>query len=263
MNHIFRRSINKGRKENDGRKPARANLSIVAVLSILVMFTATAMAAQPPTSFHVYGGVKYNNGTNLLGPNVTVTNLNSTEVFTAETNASYNYYQLVTASWNVSARDVLRFNATDNDNSVEFNVTVTVENMTNGGLFEQNIVVPIGGDVDIVISDVWVCWPDNCTICYNLTNTGSGTVPAGHNTTLYVDGNETAYDIVSVAIAPNASVIRCFSGYSWTYTTPEDNITVCADNNKTVAENNETNNCLTNIWMCGDVRKDGYGLYLV
>ena len=32
---------------------------------------------------------------------------------------------------------------------------------------------------------------------------------------------------------------------------------VCADNNKTVDESEEGNNCLTNTWKCGDV--DGNG----
>jgi C1A family cysteine protease len=105
---------------------------------------------------------------------------------------------------------------------------------------------------DQVITDKWVCWPDNCTICYNVTNIGIGTAPAGHNTTLYVDGFETAQDKVPVELAPNASYIGCFN-YAWTYTPDKDNITVCADKNETVTESDEENNCLTNIWKCGDV----------
>ena len=33
----------------------------------------------------------------------------------------------------------------------------------------------------------------------------------------------------------------------------EDNITVCADSNNIVNEISETNNCLTTVWICGDV----------
>jgi hypothetical protein len=110
---------------------------------------------------------------------------------------------------------------------------------------------------DLVITEKWLCWPDNCTICYNVTNIGNGTAPACHNTTLYVDGVAVAHDHVPVNLAPNASFIGCFDNYSWMYTSPRDNITVCADNNKTVDEVNETNNCLTNIWTCGDVNGDG------
>ena len=110
---------------------------------------------------------------------------------------------------------------------------------------------------DLEITEEWVCWPDNCTICYNVTNIGNGTVPKGHNTTLYVDGEEVAHDLVDVNLAPNASYIGCFKDYIWTYIPPGDNITVCADNNSTIDESNETNNCLTNIWTCGDVNCNG------
>jgi hypothetical protein len=109
---------------------------------------------------------------------------------------------------------------------------------------------------DLVISDKWLCWPDNCMICYNVTNTGDGTAPACHNTALYVDDVAVAHDHVPVALAPGERYTGCFNGYEWGYTPPSDDITVCADNNKTIDELDETNNCLTNIWMCGDVNCD-------
>ncbi len=109
---------------------------------------------------------------------------------------------------------------------------------------------------DLEITDSWVCWPDNCTICYNVTNMGNGTALAGHNTTLLVDGVEKVYDSVPVNLTPNASYIGCFN-YTWVYSPPEDNITVCADFNDTVTESNETNNCLNETWKCGDVDMDG------
>ena len=261
MNHIFRRSIDreKEKKRSDGRKAARANLSIAAVVSVLVISLTTAMlatAAEPPAPFHVYGWVKYSNGTAVLNPNMNITNHNTSENYNVETNASSNYYQVITSSCNVSAGDVLYFNASDNGNSTNCTVTVTSQNMTDGGLFEQNLTIPVAVEQpDLVISDVWVCWPDNCTICYNITNIGNGTAPAGHNTTLYVDGNVKANDTVPIALASDASYIGCFN-YTWTYTPTEDNITVCADNNKVIGESDEDNNCWTEIWMCGDVNKD-------
>jgi DNA-binding beta-propeller fold protein YncE len=110
---------------------------------------------------------------------------------------------------------------------------------------------------DLVITEKWLCWPDNCTICYNVTNIGNEVAHVCHHTTLYVDGTAVAHDHVPVELAPGESYTGCFNGYVWTYTPPSDNITVCADNNETVDELDETNNCLTNIWMCGDVNCDG------
>jgi subtilase family serine protease len=137
-----------------------------------------------------------------------------------------------------------------------YNVTITTgvqdiagNNMTSNITWNFTTWKP-----DLVISGQWMNWPENCTICYNITNIGNGTVLAGHNTTLYVDGNEQAHDEVPVNLAPNESYMGCFN---WTFTSPQDNITVCADNNKTVTESNESNNCMSRTYKCGDVNEDG------
>ena len=106
----------------------------------------------PPTAFMIYGWVNDSTGAPVLNPNVTITNLNTAEVFIAETNASSSYYQVLTTSENVNAGNVLRFYASDNGNKTEFNHMVMQEEMDTGG-FEQNITVvgvPAGicGDVD-------------------------------------------------------------------------------------------------------------------
>ena len=94
-----------------------------------------------PTPFLLYGEVNYSTGSPVLNPDVTITNLNTAEVFTAETNASSNYYQVSTSSEHVSAGDILHFHAS-NGNITEFNHTVTEEEMNNGG-FEQDIVITV------------------------------------------------------------------------------------------------------------------------
>ncbi|MCD6210178.1 MAG: hypothetical protein J7J01_04690 [Methanophagales archaeon] len=71
--------------------------SIIVVLGILVMLSATAAlatATEPPTPFHAYDWVKYSNGTAVLDPNMNITNLNTSESYTMETNTSSNYYQV-------------------------------------------------------------------------------------------------------------------------------------------------------------------------
>ena len=83
---------------------------------------------------------------------------------------------------------------------------------------------------------------------------GNRNAIAGHNTTLYVDGIEAAFDQVPVDLTPGECYIGCFEDYNWVYTPPEDNITVCADSNNDVDEGmDESNSCLMNIWKCGDV----------
>jgi hypothetical protein len=109
---------------------------------------------------------------------------------------------------------------------------------------------------DLVITGEEVCWQENCTICYNVTNIGKKRALKGHNTTLIVDGVDVAYDLVPVVLGPGDRYSGCFYGYNWTYTPPGDNITVCADSNDTEKESSETNNCLTTIWMCGDVNSN-------
>jgi hypothetical protein len=111
---------------------------------------------------------------------------------------------------------------------------------------------------DLRVTDINLCWPDNCMICYNVTNIGDGTAPACHNTALYVDDEEVAQDHVPVDLAPGESYTGCFNGYEWGYTPPSDEIKVCADSNEALDELYEDNNCLSpDIWMCGDVTGDG------
>ncbi|MCK4733898.1 MAG: DUF3344 domain-containing protein, partial [Methanophagales archaeon] len=94
----------------------------------------------PPTSFFISGWVNNSAGDPVNNPVVNITNTNTPEVFTAETIATSNYYQVLTSSENVSAGDVLHFYARDNGNEEEFDHTVTEAEMNAGG-FEQNITV--------------------------------------------------------------------------------------------------------------------------
>jgi len=122
------------------------------------------------TPFLIDGWVNCTNGDPVNGPIVTVTNLNTSEVFNAETNASSNYYQVITSSLNVSTGNVLRFNASNSDgNSTEFDHTVTESEMDAGG-FERNAAIDCGGpagvcgdvndDGSVNMADVTILWYD-------------------------------------------------------------------------------------------------------
>ncbi len=137
----------------------------IALLGVLTLIVA--LAAAQPTPFVINGWVNCTNGDPVNGPSVTVTNLNTTEVFIAETNVSSNYYQIVTSSANVSVDDVLHFNASKG-NSTEFNHTVILADMNAGG-FMQNATIECGGqglcgdandDGVVDMTDVMTVWYD-------------------------------------------------------------------------------------------------------
>jgi len=158
----------------------------------------------PPKPFVIYGWVNYSNGTAVLNPNVTITNLNTSEVFTATTFPDSNYYQVSTTSCNISAGDVLHFYVSDT-NTTEFNHTVTQDEIDNGG-FMQNItiiVAPVGlcGDVDcdgeVTMSDGRQIWmsiiygADN----YPLNNTWAADVDCDGEITMS-DGRQIWMNII-------------------------------------------------------------------
>ena len=89
---------------------------------------------KPSAPFFVYGFVNVSDGTPVNNPIVTIANLNTSEVFTAETIADSNFYQVVTSSWNVSAGNILHFHV------AQFNHTITQEEI-NAGVLEQNITL--------------------------------------------------------------------------------------------------------------------------
>ena len=111
-------------------------------------FTITA----PPTPFLSYGYVFYGNDTACNDSMVNITNLNTGEKWQAETNAAYNYYQLVLANGiNVNVGEILRFDATSPDGSKSNITTYTVTRgcINNGGLYNFNFLLkPNAFDTD-------------------------------------------------------------------------------------------------------------------
>jgi len=128
---------------------------------------AVLVSPLPPIPFLIDGWVNCTDGNSTTDPSVTVTNLNTTEVFIAATSASSNYYQVITSSYNVSPGNVLHFDVSKG-NSTEINHTVTEAEMCAGG-FTQNATIECGpegtcGDVNddgtINMADVMTLWYD-------------------------------------------------------------------------------------------------------
>ena len=111
----------------------------IVALDILVLAVAPVIAQPAP--FLISGWIDYSNAVPVNNPDVTVTNLNTSEVFTPETTTDSSYYQVETSSYNVSTENILHFH-TGNGAGTELNRTVTRDDIDMGG-FAQNLTIPI------------------------------------------------------------------------------------------------------------------------
>ena len=112
---------------------------------------------------------------------------------------------------------------------------------------------PMGDGPDLVIIEKGEEWINKTNktykVHYVIQNQGNETAPAGHNTTLFVDGVEIEFKPVPVPLAPEETYSDQFDTIL-TCTPPLDFIVVRADGNNTVNEWNETNNNNTNTVLC-------------
>ena len=99
-----------------------ATMVLICALALIVPAASAGAQPEPSTPFLISGWVNYTNGAPVNNPSVSINITNTSEVLTAETNASSNYYQILTSSGNVSEGNIVKFNAS-NGNVKEFNHT--------------------------------------------------------------------------------------------------------------------------------------------
>ena len=148
----------KVKERGDGKKMKLKGLTVFATMVVVCALALTPAVpagaqSEPSTPFLISGWVNYPNGAPVNNPSVSINITNTSEVLTAETNASTNYYQILTSSDNVNKTYMLNINAS-NGNVKEFNHTVTEAEMTNGG-FVQNITIS-GIAKHVVISEICI-----------------------------------------------------------------------------------------------------------
>ena len=148
-----------------------------------------------PTPFLIYGWVNDSDGEQVNDPDVTVTNLNTSETYEVENMTSSNYYQVSTCSDNVSAGDVLRFVAV-NETEKNFMREVTVADRNRGG-FVQNITIATIPYPDLTVTGI-NSYHNNidCPSWFNLSNEinvtvkNNGDAAAGASkVSLYIEGD--------------------------------------------------------------------------
>jgi len=150
------------------------------------------------THFNISGFVNYSDDSPVNNPNVTLTNLNTSEVFTAETNESSNYYQVLTNFAHISKGNILHFYARDNiGNSSEFDHTITQEEMDAGG-FVQNITIYIPDTTPPVITNISVIsiTKDSATITWETHEPSDSLVKYGTQSGNYTETAYNASDVI-------------------------------------------------------------------
>ena len=118
----------------------------------------TVTVDPPQKPFLIYGCVCYDNGSLCSNPGVSITNLNTSEEWTARTSDSY--YQITpTSGIDLNATEILRFNVIDGIKSNVTDHTITTDDVNAGGLFNFNLTIAslkmgdVNGDGDITSAD--------------------------------------------------------------------------------------------------------------
>ena len=154
--------------------------------------------AQTQSPFVICGYVSYDGGSDCNNPAVNVTNLNISKEWTAEKDASSNYYQLMISSCaDVVAGEVLRFDAASPDGSQS---SITEHTVTQGevdaGGFEYNVTLEsrpsgdVNGDGKITSADA--------AIALRIAVYGGGYDPVAD---VNDDGSVTSLDALMIAQA--------------------------------------------------------------
>ncbi|RLJ06792.1 MAG: hypothetical protein DRP16_04630 [Candidatus Aenigmatarchaeota archaeon] len=162
--------------------------------------------------FIISGFVSYNDGSPVNNPGVKITNLNTSEVFTAGTNESSNHYRVSTNLLHISEGNLLHFNASDNiGNSTEFNHTVTREEINAGG-FAQNITIYVPDTTPPVITNVSAISirKDSATITWETDEQSDsmvkyGTEPGNYTEIVYNASPVLHHCIVLSGLSPNTT----------------------------------------------------------
>ncbi|MCK4458912.1 MAG: DUF3344 domain-containing protein [Methanosarcinales archaeon] len=244
---------------------------MMKILRVLLILTITSTAgallpsnglAAPETSFLIYGWVDYSDGASVNDPGIEITNINTGKTFAVETSGGSNYYQVLTDSDSVSAGDVLHVRVSDGGtlNTAEFDHVVSATEIGNGG-FKRNITI---GAPDLIVDSIT---PNpNCSsagnaifvnktneIRANVRNVGVCNVTGAFDVCFAVDGTQIGCATISGGLPVDRieTVTIIWTPDCATYA-PDSistgrpiTLTVTADGNTDIAEENETNNGLS------------------
>ena len=136
-------------------------LVTLTVLCLFVLSAVPANAESASTPYVITGWAFNESGAPCYDLTLYVSNTNTGEQWQAETYPGNNYYQLILKTANISADDVLEFDATD---GAQYNTTVhtvTQEHITDGGIFNFNLTLSSAPSANDPVVDSITITPDD------------------------------------------------------------------------------------------------------
>ncbi len=220
------------------------NTRIIGILlvSIMCITVAVSAAATQSAPFVINGYVSDSNANPCNGSWVQITNLNTIVGWDADNDSTSNYYRLVLDSDDVSVGNVLQFEASGCSESKIVEHTVTQSDMENGGMFDFDIVFYVEPMPDLTVTAIET--PANLRA--DVINPISATVEniCYENATDFVVTLKAGGIIVDTATVTSLNTGESTTvEFLWTPDIIENvTLTVTADANNEVTENDETNN---------------------
>lgn len=205
--------------------------------------TSSDSCRNSTTPIIISGYVTHINDDPVSNLTVTITNLNTSESFTARTANNQSYYQVRTSSTHIRACDILRFNASEGGKYCLSDYNVTAEDIESGR-FMQSFV---GFKPDLIITKKSESLDNSetFTVFYRVENLGDANANES-NTTIYVDGVLKMKDPVS-RLAPGEYHENTVGAFHRAYDRRTTTVMVCADGDDTLKEGiMENNNCMEN-----------------
>lgn len=219
---------------------------VIGVLLVAVVCLAVAVqVTAQPSPFVISGWVNTGGGEPCDNPCVEITNLNTSENWSAENSSETNYYQLVlNGSGDVQPGEILRINVSGCVQSSTIERTILLEEVNNGG-FIRNISLGTQNQSDLTVTAIGTPARFRAEVVNPVSavveNDGSENATS-FNVSLKV--NDTVVDtatVVSLEAGENTTV-----DFTWTpVTTGNYTLNVTADANDEIEELDETNNLLT------------------
>jgi len=218
--------------------------AISALLVAVVCLAVVAQVIAQPLPFVISGWVTANSEP-CNNPCVEITNLNTSENWSAENASETNYYQLVlNGSGDVQPGEILRINVSECVQSSTIEHTILLAEVNNGG-FIRNISLGTQNKSDLTVTAIGTPARFRAEVVNPVSavveNVGSENATS-FNVSLKV--NDTVVDTTTVASLEAGENISV----DFTWTPPQEGnytLNVTADANDEVEESDETNNSLT------------------